>query len=280
MTRARVFVGFLCVFCVIAPQAQAQSIQLGVEARRDRFTYHFDNPSSIDTPGPVPHFFEQRFVADNLWLVASARYAVGVEWETVAGATPKRTGTGDDYDTFFDPNGSVVVSGTTGGISIWSWRVSQTAVVGFAKHAKMTAGYRLRVDRADWQLGHSTTYKDGRLTSAYDTTAPEITVSHLQEFLAGVRAESTADHAWQFRFDGEVAPLAAGRLLIQLPEKYPGQDLVFQSRGGAGTVSLALAHPRGPVPLVLSVEAGRTWSYQNTASLARDTLAARVSIGR
>ena len=45
-------------------------------ARRDRFTYHFANPSAIDTPGLVPHFFEQRYVADNVAWHAVASVAL------------------------------------------------------------------------------------------------------------------------------------------------------------------------------------------------------------
>ncbi len=41
------------------------SVIMGVEAKRDHFLYHFDNPSSFDTPAPVPHLFEQRYDADN-----------------------------------------------------------------------------------------------------------------------------------------------------------------------------------------------------------------------
>src|SRR5438128_2972697 len=113
------FLCVLCVLCVLRGEAAAQTeIVVGVEARRDRFTYHFDNASSVDTPFLVPHFFEQRYVADNVWLAATARYVAGIRWETTAGVTPPRTSTADDYDTFFDPDGSVVRVGTTGGMSI------------------------------------------------------------------------------------------------------------------------------------------------------------------
>lgn len=71
---------------------------LGVEVRRDRYRYHFDNPSSADTTFLVPHFFEQAYVADNVWLVATGRYTAGVRWETSLGSAPLRTVRADDYD--------------------------------------------------------------------------------------------------------------------------------------------------------------------------------------
>jgi hypothetical protein len=69
---------------VAAPSASdgPQVLISSVEARRDRFPYHFDNPSSAGTPFFVPHFFEQQYVADHVWLVATGRYTAGVRWET------------------------------------------------------------------------------------------------------------------------------------------------------------------------------------------------------
>src|SRR5207249_4211890 len=70
---------FLCVLSVLGGGSalRAQStpeVAFGVEVRRDRFQYHFENLSSIDTPFTVPHVFEQRYIADNVWAVASLRY--------------------------------------------------------------------------------------------------------------------------------------------------------------------------------------------------------------
>src|SRR5947209_12633915 len=36
------------------------------------------NPSSLDAAAVVPHFFEQRYIADNVWVDAEARYVAGV----------------------------------------------------------------------------------------------------------------------------------------------------------------------------------------------------------
>src|SRR5262245_64089340 len=76
---------FLCVICVLGVDSAPviAQVQIGIEAQRDRFTYHFENPSSVDTPFLVPHFFEQTYNADNIWLVGRVNYAAaGIRWET------------------------------------------------------------------------------------------------------------------------------------------------------------------------------------------------------
>jgi hypothetical protein len=276
--RIIVFVLGVGVLGVDAATASAQSLTVGIEYDRDRFTYHFENPSNIDTPGLVPHFFEQRYVADNVWIVATARYGKGVRWETSGGLTPQRTATADDFDTFLDPDGTVV-SGTTGGNSIHSWRVGQLGIIGDGA-VRTVVGYRLRVDRSDFQLGHSTTVKNGKLTSAYDTVDPEFTSSRMQEIVVGLRAQSADGRPWQLRLDGQVAPAAIGRLSIQLPVKYPGQDLIYQSNGASGAVQLTMVHSTGPIPLMLSVSVGKTWSYKPESQLYRTTFGLQIGIGR
>src|ERR1035437_4769526 len=56
---------YLCVLGVLcgksAPRALSRpEVLFAFEAQRDRFQYHFANPSSFDTPAPVPHVFVQR----------------------------------------------------------------------------------------------------------------------------------------------------------------------------------------------------------------------------
>lgn len=261
-----------------AGAAAAQPPALGVEADRDRFTYHFDNPSSFDTPGLVPHSFEQRYVADNLWLTGTLRYRAGVEWETAGGVTPRRSATGDDYDTFFEPDGSVIVSGTTGGISIWSWRASQRFVAGSRGPVALLGGYRVRADRADWQLGHSTTRRDGALIDAHDTADREYTQSYVHEIVAAIRVRPEARRAWETAVDVEVAPVVAGRLTVQLPDKYPDTNLLFLAKGAAASASLSLAHGRGPIPFTVTVFGQRRWSDHADAELSGSAFGIRVTI--
>jgi hypothetical protein len=288
MNRALVIAAAALVFMALVTSASAQAsapsgdrteLQLGIEVRHDRIEYHFDNPSSFDTPFLVPHFFEQRYVADNLWIAATARYTAGIRWETSAGVTPARDARGDDYDTFFDPGGAVWVSGTTGGISIRSFRVGERGEVARIAGARLLVGYRFRLDRAEFQLGHRTVARNGIVTSAFDVTGPETASSQVHEPLVALAKTTTIATVWQLVAEAEVAPSSIGRLVIRLPEKYQGQDLVFTARVGSAAARLSIARRRARWPVELSVDAGRTWSYRATARLKRDLLGARVTVG-
>jgi hypothetical protein len=276
---------FLCVLCFLwvlcAATVNAQvAVTIGVEARRDRFTYHFDNPSSFDTPFLVPHFFEQRYVADNVWLTGSASYTAGIRWDTSAGITPQRTATGDDYDTFLNPDGTVYVSGTTGGISIRSLQVSQRGEVARRGPAALVSGYRLRLDRSDFHLGHKTVTRNGEVIEAIDVTTRETTSSQLHEFLFGLTAALDLGHRWGVSLDAEISPIALGRLLVRLPDKYPGQDLVFLATVGTATSHITLARRFDNWALAFSLDSGETWSYRSTAALSRGVLGLRLAITR
>ena len=268
---------FLCVLCAATASAQ---VAVGVEARRDRFTYRFDNPSSFDTPFLVPHFFEQRYVADNVWLMGSASYAAGIRWETSAGITPQRTAIADDYDTFFNPDGTVFVSGTTGGASIRSFQVSQRGEVARRGAAALVSGYRLRLDRADFHLGHKTVTRNGVVIEAIDVTTRETTSSQLHEFLFGFTTAFDLGHRWSLLVDTEVSPVALGRLLVRLPDKYPGQDLVFLATVGVAGAQATLSRRLGEWGLAFSLDGGGTWSYRSTAALSRRVLGLRLAITR
>jgi hypothetical protein len=256
------------------------TVLIGVEAQRDRFRYHFDNPSSIDTAASVPHFFEQTYVADNLWLVTTARYTAGVRWETSVATALPRTGRADDYDTFFDPNNVVVVAGTTGDASMRSFRISQRVELGSPQSVQLSIGYRLRWDRFDFQLGHKTITSNGALIAASDTTAPEMTDSKVHEVLFGLRAAPALGGGWHLAMSGEMSPTALARLSVQLPEKYPGQDLVFLAQVATASGRLALVHAGGRWPVECAVQLGHTWSYRSTAQLSRAPLSVTLSAGR
>jgi len=245
-------------------------IQIGVEAQRDRFTYHFENPSSANTEFLVPHFFEQSYKADNIWLVGRADYAAaGVKWTTSGGFAPSRDSSATDFDTFFNPDGTVIVSGTTGGASIGSWRVGQRAEIARRPSLGVFTGYRLRVDRSDFQVGHKTVTVNGVLVDALDVTTRETTSSQLHEFLAGVTIPLPVGSRWALTIDAEAAPIALGRLAVQLPDKYPGQNLAFLSKLGTATGQLRLARHAGGWGFALVADGSWSWSYGSANTLDR-----------
>ena len=267
---------FVCVACDAAAQDAVFTIGAGVE--RDRFTWHFTNPSSFDTTALVPHFFEQRYTVDNLWVDAEARYRAGVRWITSVGATPERDANADDYDTFFDPDGTVIVSGTTGPARIRSFRLSQRAEIARASPIRFDVGYRFRLDTADFGVGHKTVTRNGLLVEATDVTTRERTTSQLHEIFVGVAAARSISSRWRLSIAGDAAPTAVGRLLVQLPDKYPGQDLVFLAKVLSTRGSLGFTRD-GKWPIHLSVDGGRTWSYHAEDALTRTGVGVRVAVG-
>jgi hypothetical protein len=280
----------VCAVCVVGSAvalasrtATAQdrpSFDVGVGARHDRFSYHFDNPSSFDTAALVPHFFEQRYVADNVWLVASVHFTAGIRWDMSAGATPARQATGDDYDTFLNPEGTVWVSGTTGSISIHSWQITMRGEVARRGAVSFLVGYRWREDRSDFGLGHNTVTRNGVTVATEDVTDPERTQSRVLEILAGASLSHRIGQRWRLTADGEFAPVTLGRLLVQLPVKYPGEDLVFVAKGMAVSGRMSVAYQRPGWRLEVAGDAGHTGGYGSTATLARDLFGVQFSVGR
>src|SRR5260221_10708152 len=104
---------------VSAQNLPPNGVSVSIETTRDRWHYRFENPSSFSTAELVPHEFTQTYWGDNQWVVFGLRLAPlaqgrGRLFETEIAATRPRTTRGDDYDTFFQPSGDVVVAGTTG----------------------------------------------------------------------------------------------------------------------------------------------------------------------
>jgi hypothetical protein len=278
VANVRLILALLAALAAPLPAA-AQSFSAGVEAAYDRFTYRFENPSSFDTPQPVPHFFEQSYVADNLWFVAALRYTAGIPWETSGGATFERTLPATDFDTFFNPDGAVIVAGTSGDAEIHSFRVSQRADLGRAAAVHFSAGYTLRYDRANFLVGHKVVIRNGEVIQAFDVTTREMTSSIVQEFFFGARAGRAVGSAWRMTIGGEAAPTTTGRLAIELPDKYPGATLVFVADALTATGRLVFSRAANRRPIELTIEALRSWGYTSEKSLARDRLSARFVVG-
>lgn len=272
-------VRLLTIALLVAVPASAQTVSAGVEAARDRFTYHFDNPSSFDTAQLVPHFFEQTYVADNVWLIASLQYTAGVRWETSGGATPTRTLPATDFDTFFDPAGTVIVSGTTGDADIHSFRVTQRAELGRAGPIAFDAGYSIRYDAANFLVGHKTVSRNGAVVQAFDVTSREMTSSLTQEFFVGASVQRDIGAAWRVTIGGDATPLLTGRLTVELPDKYPGESFVFGANSLSAACRLALSTRGARHAVALSIAADRAWHYASANSFTRERVWTSVTIG-
>jgi hypothetical protein len=261
-----------------AQQSDAPKISVGMEIERDRLMYHFTNPSAFDSATLVPHFFEQRYETANAWMLADARYVRAIRWRTTAGITLPHTATGDDYDTFFNPDGSVIVSGTTGDVRMQSFRVAQLGDLVRIGALRVSAGYRFRLDRADFGIGHKTVARDAAVVEAFDVGTREMTSSQMHEFLAAASASHTAGPRWSVRLDADASPATLARLLVQLPDKYPGQDLVFLARAATARAQIG-AIRAGRWPFELGLMVSHAWGYGETDSISRSTVAVRVAVG-
>lgn len=278
MSRLVCALAAIALTSVMARTASAQAISAGVDLAVDRSTWHFDNPSSHDSAGLVPHFFEQHYVLDNVWVSARAHYRAGVDWTTQIGVTPVRQALATDYDTFFDADGAVTVIGTTGDARLHAFRLEQGLELGRAGAVRLSGGYRLRVDLADFLAGDRTETRNGVLVTRSLITTREYTNGQTHELY--VRGERTweASTRWAVIARADAAP-AVHRLAIQPPDKYPGQTLVYRTSGVATSGSLAL-RSSGRWPLTLAAAGQRSWNYRSTQWVRRSSLSATVTVGR
>ncbi len=262
-------------FFVVSTLAGAQtipSIAVGFEQHADRFTYRFENPSSFGTPELVPHFFRQHYAAEPRWLMVHAASApaprVG-RWQATAGFTPEATATGDDYDTFVQPDGDIVVSGTSGNVSMRSWRAEGSVDIASRPAGRMYVGYGFRRDRSNFHAGNKTvTHTRPPSVEASVVTTRETTISNVTSLRLGGDAALMRGR-WTLRWAAEAEPTTLARLTVLLPDKYPGRELVFSAAAVTGSTSLSIERPVGPLAINARVGYGRAWGYRKAASFAR-----------
>jgi hypothetical protein len=258
------------------------SISIGVEPRVESLKYHFDNPSSFDTSELVPHFFEQTYDTDHAWMSARIDHPLGrIRASLEGGITAAATRRADDFDTFFQPDGNIVVQGTTGNASSRSWRVSERIEMGRRRSLRAGVGYTYRRDRARFHDG------DGITTTTIppsivhrQVTTRETTVSQLHAiswYGEMARRLGTRD---SIEAVVDAAPAALARLTVDLPDKYPGQLLKFSARIAMVNGRATYRHEWNRWSLTAGAGAGRTVSWRRNARLDTRALFATVGITR
>jgi hypothetical protein len=264
-----------------APGLAAEPLRFTValEARQDRFRYHFENPSSFDTVALVPHEFTQTYAGDNTWAVARARYrAFGHAWESEVALTPERTMRGDDFDRFFQPGGDRVVIGTTGDVRMRSLRLVQTVDLADVSGFVLRVGYRYWRDRSDFQPGiYRVTHTSPASATVQPSSGHETTISEVHEVRVGVSRRGRMGPRWRIEASTDVAPTARARLTTRLPDKYPGQDIVFDTLGLAVSSRVAFVRS-GRWPIELALDYSRTFSYLADGAFRRSALGVSVGI--
>jgi hypothetical protein len=254
-------------------------VRAGYEVRRDHFRYTFENPSNIDTEFLVPHSFTQRYVANNQWVFASARYSIHDDvMKTEFAMTPERQTPGSDLDTFQDPGNDVVVSGTAGEVMLRSLRAAQWSE-GRLFGLPWRVGYVYRRDRAQFlPTDRVVTHSNPRSEVRSPTFGHETTISNVHEIAIQVSRPHNLSSGWRLVPRAEVSPLIVARLTTKLPDKYPGQSIIFAAKsiGIGGEVELVR---RQGWPIEIVVGYGQTWGYRAAAQFRRNSVAASLRIG-
>ena len=266
-----------------APPASPPGVRwsAGVEYQRDRFDYRFENPSSYDTPDRVPHAFQQRYDADNFWLTARLSFTLGRRaFESEGGISAAASGTGSDYDTFYQPDGNVIVYGTTAMTDAWSWRAAQYVVLGSWLGVRWRGAYSYRRDRAEYRPSYTTIVQTRPPSStAFWNSGRETAISEVHEVRIGVERAFGLDTGWRIHVTGDAAPTTLARLTTILPDKYP-EPIVFIAKGLSVNASLHAARRIGGWHAGIAVTYAQTWSYSSSDAYHRKAVSATAEIGR
>jgi hypothetical protein len=267
-----------------APPAESPlgrpGISVRVEARAERFTFHVENPSNFE-PGPlVPHVFEQVYDSDNTWIIVTGHYRVfGGAASTELGLTPRVTRSGSDVDTFFQPSGEVITSGTRGEVRLRSLSILQR--IEMSRWRAWTVGVTVGYRRSEMDFLPSDRIVT-RSAPPSETREPvggdETTWSHVVESGVTAAAPWGLGAGWRLLADVEALPLTRARLTISLPLKYPG-ELIRQDTFSFGARGrLAVERHAARVSLGAALTLGGAWGYRSRAEYQQRHLGADAFI--
>lgn len=266
----------------VSAPARAQS-PAAIEAvggvERAEYRYRFANDSSFDTAFLVPHFFEQRYERTAPQLGARLRYRLRKrDMTTLVAVAPESHGLGSDFDTFFQPDGDVVKSGTTGGVDLASLRVEQEIALGERRGAAFALLLGWRRDRVDFDpADRVVTHTSPPSETREFITDRERTVS--QTFEMGVSGTVRADmKTWKVEASARLVPVMLARLLVQLPDKYPGRDIIFSAAAWSGSGSFRITRHAGRAAIGAWTSVEQSGSYRRGAEFERTLAAAGILI--
>jgi hypothetical protein len=260
-------------------QSEPGGLSAAVETTRDRFHYRFENPSSFGTAALVPHEFTQTYRADNQWLVVRARFRAKTHlFQSEFAVTRQRTTRGDDYDTFFEPTGDAVVAGTTGDVAMRSWRARQTIGLDRGAGLGWNIGYQYRHDRGVFGPGVKTiSHTQPASLERSITYARETTISAVYGVLFGLDKRWTAG-SWRGVLGLDASPTLRARLTTLLPDKYPGQTIVFSALVAGVNPNFTMSYgSRWPVSMTARYE--RTFSYKHSSQFVRNAASVDIGLG-
>ena len=263
-----------------APRSSARW-SAGVEYLHDRFDYRFEHPSSYDTAEPVPHVYEQRYDAGNVWFTGRVHFSLGTRaFETEGGISAPAAGTGSDYDTFYQPDGNVIVYGTTAMTDAWSWRAAQYVVLGSWIGVRWRGAYSYRRDRAEFRPGDTTIVQTKPPSStAFWNADRETTISEVHEVRIGAERWFVSASGWLVRVTADTAPTTLARLTTILPDKYD-EPIVSIAKGLSVNAAVQVARRFNQWEASAVVSYARAWSYSSSDAYHRRAISIAVTIGR
>lgn len=257
------------------------SIVAGTTWDASRFAFRFDNPSRFDTTTLVPHSFEQRYRRPHLALILDARYgAPSRTASTSIRLGARQTIRASDIDTFLQPDGDIATSGTDGPVRLRALAIRQTLPAGVTGAWRLSAAVTYTRDTADFQpdvrvVTHSQPPSETRtfITDQEHTRAQTVRIG-----MDAGRDRRTG--AWMQTVTVRVDPVVAARLLVQLPQKYPGLDLTFAAIGSGAGAGWAVSRRVGAATIGLWLDADVTWHYRQSSAYASHAVRLTGVVGR
>lgn len=249
-------------------------IGVRIEQRRERFDYHFENPSNFE-PGPlVPHSIDQRYEADNTWLFFSAGYRfLNAPAFTEIGLTPRITTPGSDIDTFYQPSGDVITSGTRGEVRLRSFSVQQK--FDLASWHAWTFGVTVAYRRSSMDYLPSDRIVT-HTAPASETREPvdgnETTWSHVFQSGFTAAAPLKSGERWRMGAAVEAYPISRARLNVSLPDKYPGEVISGDTFGFGLHTRITLERRWDVLTCGAGLKAARIWGYRDSSSYSEKQL--------
>lgn len=278
-TRRLCFLALLFLLVGGLPALAQPAVSVSYERRHDPYTYRFENPSRFDTAELVPHFFEQRYEGDTNGLRVAARYRLGpVSLDTGVTLSPSTLTFGSDIDTFLQPSGDVVTSGTGGDVTRQTWQIRQRVFLPTGRKLGTHLAYSLTRDRVVFHDHVRTvTHTAPPSVELSLATTRETTWSLVHEFAFGVEP-TVVRRGWRIA-PRAAAGIAAGRLTVQLPDKYPGVDLRFDASVVTASAGMAIERRLGPMTVNAGVDTLTTWSLYDHAQLRRRSVTLSAGLG-
>jgi hypothetical protein len=252
---------------VPGPVPDRPEVTIRVERRAERFEYHIENPSTFEPGPPVPHFFEQVYESGSAWFLVDVTYRLlGAGARTEVGITPRFTAPGSDIDTFFQPSGEIITSGTRGDVRLRAFSIRQWMALGdwHGWTFGATLGYRrseMDFLPSDRIVTRSLPPSDMREPVGGDET----TWSHVVDSGITASRSTRRSERWHVRADVEALPITRARLAISLPLKYPGQLIRQDAFGFGARARLSIERRLGPATAGAAFTVGGAWGYRRAA---------------